>query len=232
MRPVLDKHASCSTICAGEEGLVFSIPRTWITWLLRGSLYVIPFSSDFRKCSRQDFRDAATELFVTTFFTTMPLWIMPLLGPVIFKTEASFTDQLLSTIKGGELFVYCAALVGPLIYIIAKRYGEIKNEDKFSVVIAFPHGLLFVLFSALLCVIAGFAFSLMKNPVLESHQDVIQLNFSGIFWASVCAYVFSLYCFFCASVYRNAMADFVAGIREEEDSFAIEWETRSNAEPA
>jgi hypothetical protein len=86
--------------------------------------YVIPFSRDFQKCTGRDFREAWIELCVTTFFSTMPLWIMPLLGPIIFKTDVSFADHALSTIKGGELFVYCAALLGPLIYIITRRYGE------------------------------------------------------------------------------------------------------------
>lgn len=138
-------------------------------------------------------------------------------------------DQLLSTITGGELFVYCAALIGPLIYIITRRYGEAsRGQDRFSVVIAFPHGLAFVLFSALICVFAGIIFSLMKNPVLASHEQVIRFNLSGIFWSSLGLYIFSLYCFFSASAYRNAMAGFMSDVHTEEDTFALAWETRSD----
>src|SRR5687768_7451751 len=91
----------------------------------RATFYLIPFSREFHKCSRSDFRQAWVELCITTFFSTMPLWIMPVLGPIIFQTDISFVEHLLSTIRGGELFVYCAALLGPLIYIITRRYGEV-----------------------------------------------------------------------------------------------------------
>jgi hypothetical protein len=193
-------------------------------------LYVIPFSRDFSKCSFSDFREAWAELCITTIFTTMPLWIMPLLGPILFQTDVSFFGHVEKTIDEGELFIYSAALLGPLIFIITRRYGEFsKSSDKFSIVIAFPHGLAFILFSAVICVFAGFAFSLMKNPVLTAHESTIKFNLTGVFWASVCAYLFSLYCFFAASAYRNAMTGFVKSTRSEEDKFADEWGRRSDA---
>jgi hypothetical protein len=155
---------------------------------------------------------------------------MPLIGPALFQTDISFFGHVEKSIDEGELFIYCAALLGPLIFIITRRYGEFsKSGDKFSLVIAFPHGLAFILFSAVICVFAGFAFSLMKNPVLAAHGDVIKFNLNGIFWLSVGSYIFSLYCFFAASAYRNAMAGFVKSSPADDDKFAREWERRSNA---
>lgn len=163
----------------------------------------------------------------------MPLWIMPLIGPILFQTDTSFFGHVEKTIDEGELFIYSAALLGPLIFIITRKYGEIsKSPEKFSLVIAFPHGLAFILFSAVICVFAGFAFSLMKNPVLTAEHSAIRFNLHGIFWASVFTYIFALYCFFSASVYRNAMTDFVKSSRSDEDDFATEWERRSNAASA
>lgn len=196
----------------------------------RWATYLLPFSREFHKCSTDDFKEAWIELLVMTFFSTMPLWIMAIIGPIIFTTTISFSDQLLSTINGGELFVYCAALIGPLIYIITRRYGETAHdEERFSVVIAFPHGLTFVLFSALICVLAGIIFSLMKNPILASQEEAIKFNQSGIFWSSIAVYIFSLYCFFCASAYRNAMSGFMDAASTDEDKFADAWKVRSNA---
>jgi|SRR5581483_4575938 hypothetical protein len=202
------------------------------TRLWRWVSFFIPFAREFYKCSSEDFREAGIELVVMTFFSTMPLWIMAILGPIIFETQISFLQQLLSTIRGGELFVYCAALIGPLIYIITRRYGETSGDgSRFSIVIAFPHGLAFVLFSALICVFAGITFSLMKNPVF-SESPAITFNFVGIFWLSIAVYIFSLYCFFSASAYRNAMAGFMTETHTDEDVFATAWEARSDARSA
>src|SRR5437879_5520328 len=91
-------------------------------------LYLIPFSRDFAKCSFSDFREAWAELCITTIFTTMPLWIMPLVGPIIFKTDTSFFGHVEKSIDEGELFIYSAALLGPLIFIITRKYGEISKS--------------------------------------------------------------------------------------------------------
>jgi hypothetical protein len=192
-------------------------------------LYLVPFAHEFHKCSLRDFREAGTEALITTVFSTMPLWIMPVLGPIIFSTDISFVDHLLGTIRGGELFVYCAALVGPLIYIITRRYGEVsRDNNRFSFSIQFPHGVAFVLFSALICLFAGFAFSLMKNPVFIPKETSVKFNPEGIFWASTIVYFFSLYCIFSASAYRNAMSGFVRDGRFEEDAFSAAWEKRGS----
>ena len=195
-------------------------------WLL----YIIPFSGEFGKCSQADFRQAGAELSITTLFSTMPLWIMPLFGPIIFQTDISFFDHLKSTIQGGELFVYCAALLGPLIYIITRRYGELSRDNhRFSFVIAFPHGLAFIIFSVVICIFAGFAFSLMKNPALISQTPISKFNHSGIFWLSIIVYLLSLYCFFSASAYRNALSGFVKATHSEGGDFARKWKARSDA---
>lgn len=209
------------------------------------ALRLVPFCGKFHLCSRNDFKEAGIELLITTVVSSMPLWLLPLLGPVILNTNVGFTEQLFETITGGELLVFCAALAGPLIYVISRRYGETRSQDsgasgtsklanKIGFAIAFPHGTEFIFFSAMICVVSGVAFSLMKHP---SIHDVKQLNLNGIFWVSIGMYVFSLYCFFWASAYRNAIAPFLAGDAVgqdavsqggiEEDAFALEWEKRN-----
>ena len=113
------------------------------------------------------------------------------------------------------------ALVGPLVYIITKRYGEIISEgQRFSLTIAFPRGISFVLVSAVICIFAGFAFGTMKNPALVPVSGVV-LNSNGIFWTSIFIYLLSLYCVFSASVYRNALSDFLQDSSSGEESFSL-----------
>ncbi|MFO1097396.1 MAG: hypothetical protein U1E81_03740 [Xanthobacteraceae bacterium] len=190
---------------------------------------IVHFIREYNKCSRADFKEAAMELLITTFFSTMPLWIAPLIGPMMFNTEFSYLDHLFSTIKGGELYVYCAALIGPLVYIITRKYGEISRvNSRFTIVVAFPHGASFIIFSALICIFSGFSFSLLRNPALSLSIPSTNFNLTGIFWSSIILYLFSLFCFFSASAYRNAMAGFVRDSRTEEDQFAVAWENRAD----
>lgn len=107
--------------------------------------------------------------------------------------------------------------------------------NKFGFAIAFPHGTAFVFFLAMICIVAGITFSLMKNPAIAN--DPTKLNLNGIFWTSITLYLFSLYCFFWASAYRNAMAPFLtAGVSNdelgpygarEEDDFSRQWQAHN-----
>lgn len=195
-------------------------------WLLR----LIPFASELDKCSWSDLRQAGAELFVVTVFATLPLWLFPVLGPIIFLTEISFLGQLGNTVQSGELFLYCAALMGPLFYIIMKRYGEFsRDEGRYRVTISFPQGLFFVVFAALVCIIAAVSFSLMRNPVFNAIDAKIGLNRSGIFWFSIILYAACLYSVFCAACYRNAMESFVDDHGDRERAFAQQLRERRDA---
>jgi hypothetical protein len=88
---------------------------------------------------------------------------------------------------------------------------------------------LFVLTSALICIFAGFAFGLMKNPPFVEKESGIKFNLTGIFWTSIIVYMISLYCVFAASAYRNALADFVKDNPTEEDTFSKAFEDRADA---
>lgn len=209
-------------------------------------LRLLPFGRQFHLCSAKDFREAGLEVLITTIFSSMPLWLSPLIGPLILKTDVSYTEYVVSTVSGGELLVYCAALAGPLTYIITRKYGERSDTSspgettamrQFGYAIAFPHGAAFMFFSALICIVSGFSFSLMKNPAMSN--DVTRLNLNGIFWTSIGLYLFSLYCIFWASAYRNAMAPFVGDgptrdstdparqTTRDEDDFSQQWEQRN-----
>jgi hypothetical protein len=202
-----------------------------VTLIVTVVSYIALFG-EFHKCSSRDFKEATIELAVTTVFSTMPLWVMPLVGPLFFRSHHNFFDHMLSTVRGGELFVYCAALVGPLIYIITRRYGELRDSGKFSLTIAFPHGMMFVLISSAICIFAGFAFGLMKNPIFEGKESGVEFNLSGIFWVSIIVYLISLYCVFSASAYRNALTDFVKDNPSDEDELSQALKDRRDARSA
>lgn len=202
----------------------------------------LPFCRQFHLCSSNDFKEAALEILMATIFSIMPLWIVPAILSVVLRSEINLSDYLYRLIGGGELLVYCSAVAGPLIYIITRRYGEKITDDmtdpgtsrlanRFGYSLIFPHATTFVACSAFICLVAGVTFSLTKNPGLSN--DAAKLNLEGIFWSSIVLYVFSLYCLFWASAYRNAIGPFLNGsdnsdnAPREEDSFADEWRAQN-----
>lgn len=67
-------------------------------------------------------KNALYETFTTTLFATMPFWILPVLGFFIYTPRPGLDEGF----QKGEGLIYASTLLGPLIFIITKRYGRIS----------------------------------------------------------------------------------------------------------
>jgi hypothetical protein len=175
-------------------------------------------------CSASDLMNALYEVSSATFFATMPLWFLPTIGRFFFAGPTSLSDAL----KTGELFIYSAALSGPLVYIITKRYGEFSPWKKpggpsFPLTISFPYGGLFVTFSAVMCIVSGFAFAILQNPVFETEADLARFNPSGIISLSTWCFWLSTAVLYCVTAYKNMLEQAGRAAAGEEDKFVDAW---------
>ena len=184
----------------------------------------VPLIGRLPDCSAADLWQAALEVIASTFFATMPLWFLPLLGRYLFKENPSLHDAA----KSGELFIYAAALSGPLVYIITKKYGSLTpvgraDGSHFPVTISFPYGGLFVIIAAILCIISGFAFTILRNPAFATVEDVGRLNTDGIATLSWAAFWVSTGILFCVSAYRNLLENVARAQPTQEEEFVADW---------
>ena len=177
-------------------------------------------------------KDAAKELSVATLFSLLPIWLYPLL--------MSFTDQLIwetvrSCVERGELYLYSAALLGPLIYSVSKRYGA--NDDVADtseserrgfpkiVSLRFPYEGLFSVIAILVCVVAAGVFALVRASI--DGLFVPDLNEEAILWASVMLYGFTLSCMFCVLVYRLDLEDLPNRFGDDTKELSDQWRDRN-----
>ena len=165
------------------------------------------------------------EFLTTTFFATMPLWFLPTIGRLMFNQEVPFEEA----VKSGELFVYSAALAGPLIYTITKRYGNFstnfgRSEGRmFSLSISFPYGIISLAIAGIACVLSGFAFTFLKNPAFTNPHDLSRLNFRGIVILSWVIFLALNLVLFCVTAYRNMLDDVSRSNVGQEDEFLQRW---------
>jgi len=158
----------------------------------------------------------------------MPLWVIPLLSYSIFATNKPIITQAITLTGDGESFVYSAASLGPLFYIIVKKYGQWNSGESFPLVISFPSGPSFLLFSLFVCISSGFFFGVIRIPELQSSSLPID-HLSAIRIGAV-MFIAALICLFCASAYRNAIEEFVRNINlNEDDVFSVKWKAARNA---
>lgn len=163
----------------------------------------VPLVGRLNEVGGDGLKQAAYETLTTLLFATMPFWILPTLGHFLFQPPPSFNEAF----QRGEGLVFAAGLLGPLVYIITKRYGRFNlrflsaNVPSSPLSMSFPYGGLFVTITALTCAIAGFAFALLNRPNVAAdginHEGLISLSWIIMVGASAI--------FFLVTAYRNLL---------------------------
>ena|GEM_PF-1277488 len=198
----------------------------------------IPIYGQLVDTKKKHLHSATCDVFITTLFSLLPLWLYPLFSLWTFDFSLETTFKALTS--NGEFFLYSAALVGPLIYSITKRYGLDDEEEtgddqqiprrkiKLIKTIEFPYGRLFIIISVFTCLFAALFFSVMQaSSQLESDIGVkIPLERDNLFFISALMYIFTLSCLFCVSVYRLDLENIPKRINEDTHNFVDEWNQR------
>ena len=179
-----------------------------------------PLVRDLKRCRRQDYVEAVKEVFATVVLAVLPVW----LGAVVLMLipNASVAHYVGEFLSSGEALLISAALVGPIVYIITKKYGELPK----SLTIHFPQGWLLVLLWLVICMIVTAIFGAQRiyaqfapggtNAALFDKGSM--QGFSGIilFLAIACLYI--------VTVFRNFVEDGASvEMHSETADFLKEW---------
>src|SRR2546423_458868 len=116
----------------------------------------IPFLRDLQRCRRKDYVEAAKEVFATVVLAALPVWLGAILMMLIPK--ASVGHYVGDFLSSGEALLISAALIGPSIYIITKKYGSLPK----SLTIHFPQGWFLVLLWFAICMTITAIFGLQR----------------------------------------------------------------------
>jgi hypothetical protein len=94
--------------------------------------------SRLQECSEDDIRQATAEVAIMSISSLLPIWLC-LLFSLITLRWGDFGDFLSDYIVSGDVLLTSCALIGPVMYILWKKYGE-ELPDRFT--IRFPYGLM------------------------------------------------------------------------------------------
>lgn len=225
MRPYLDKLRALDL--RGK-----AVSTTWrLLRLAKTAASHIPIYGPLLQVRWRSFKDGAMELGVATLFSLLPIWLYPVL--VAMLTDQLLWDAVRSCVARGELYLYSAALLGPLIYSISKRYGPDGDDESDAQggqghhfwSLRFPNGGLFSVIAVLVCTLAGAAYAWMR--AVEQGSLSLPIDETQTLQASVWVYVFTLSCMFCVLVYRLDLEDIPDRMRSDEGELLERWRERS-----
>ena len=145
----------------------------------------IPLLGRLHEVSVEGLKQALYETCTTIVFATMPFWILPAVGHYAFNPKPSVDEGF----RDGGGLIYASVLLGPLFYVLTKRYGRwaIRRISQKHVVnalsMSFPYGTLFIAIIAFTCVISGFAFALLYKGLTAA--DIDQPGIQTLSWVLV-----------------------------------------------
>lgn len=171
----------------------------------------LPLFGGLADCRWKDHVEAAKEFAVNFVFSTPPIWLG---GMIIFSIDRSpnksFFGSVVGTLNSGELFMYAAAMVAPIIYMALKPEKGSRN---------FPGQLSHITFIAIVAFISAAFFALQRAAVFVDERFV--------FYLSVILYSLSLILLYLAMVYRNNRLDGAPDLaREQTAEFVEEFNRR------
>ncbi|MGP1283365.1 MAG: hypothetical protein ACTS1X_10350 [Parasphingopyxis sp.] len=164
-----------------------------------------PFVGKLWKVPPEALREARKEVFYSTLFSTMPFWF-PVVGLLIFTGRSNFWD----TISSGGLFIYAAAILGPLGYIVTKRHGRYRlpadiddDDDKAALSYRFPAMQETFYFASFICILSGVTLTIQRFAGGGPTDSLV--NETGVAVLSVVVALLATFLLFCVTAYRNMM---------------------------
>jgi hypothetical protein len=118
----------------------------------------VPLLRDLQRCRRQDYAEAAKEVIGTVLLGILPVWLGA--GLIMLIPRASVLHYIGEFFSSGEALLVSAALIGPSIYIITKKYGELPK----SLTLHFPQGWFLIVLWLSICMIITAIFGLQRIP--------------------------------------------------------------------
>lgn len=179
----------------------------------------IPFIRDLRRCRRKDYTEATKEVIGTVVLAVLPIWLGAILAALIPRASAShYVGDFLSS---GEALLISAALIGPSIYIITKRYGNLPR----SLTIHFPQGWFLILLWFTLCMIITAIFGVQRMyPQIAPNLQGPLLDAEWMQKLSGWILVITIAALYVVTVFKNfAEEGASAEMRSEEGEFLDEW---------
>jgi len=181
-----------------------------LVWI-KNTLRKLPLIGGLIDCRWIDHIEAFKEFFINLVFSAMPIWLG---GMIIYAMDKSIEKSLwkavVNTFFQGELFMYAAAMVAPIMYMALKPEKNAPN---------FPGQIGHIVIISLIGVTSAVFFALQRTGVW--------LDMQFIFPMSVFLYISSLFLLYLATVYRNYRATgAVDASRQQTQDFVEEFNNR------
>lgn len=125
----------------------------------------IPIVDDLLAASWPNWREGIKEVFVTLFFSLMPLWLGLLIVNLITIAEGT-SGFITKFASSSDLGILSASLLGPMLYMMFREDDDGSGK---SIIPGFPSGLWFIMVTVACCkILTNYRYMLESAGVLTN----------------------------------------------------------------
>lgn len=199
--------------------------RTAVTWC---SIH-IPYINALTYFPLSSHKTAIQKFLILWLLTSLPVGVAAVLSPIPLQSTNILFDlglKLREAISVSEQFVYTAAYLSPILYILWEKYqfGQAQRGADVEELARVFRGYGWVAgLSLVIIILTATAFSALKTglPMFRTtflHQFLV----TNAGWI----YLFALYCFYLSILDGNFAGDFVVASRQSEDRTSDDFSAR------
>jgi hypothetical protein len=166
----------------------------------------IPIIADLLTASWPNWREAFKEIFVTLFFSLMPLWLGLLIVKLLTITDG--TSQFITKFaSSSDLGILSASLLGPMLYMMFREDNDASGD---RIIPGFPSGLWFIMATVACCIVATVIYSFTYLSGIHAFFDkggtvVTFVNSETVTQTSWTLFSVVVALILCASTIRNSI---------------------------
>jgi len=170
--------------------------------------------------------DAAREVGLSVLLSTLPLWFAPILAVMLTDTRVPYTTQLYHSVRSGELFLYSAATLGPIAYVLFSKFDETPfgNSADGRRTTTIPAASIFGIMAIVVALFSGGGYGLLRLKDL----DIISfsVNEPNILLGSGIIYIISVLSLYTILILRNRITSSSAStlMLSKTEEFEAAWE--------
>jgi len=187
----------------------------------------IPLFGGLVHARRQDFTSAASEVSVNVIFSTLPIWLGPIIIWILYFQDKNLQSLLADNIAEGEFYIYATTLLSPLFYFLWQDVRGAKS---------FPSGLSISVLSFVVVSLSAGLYGARKanvfifDAVTHNGGNVsLQLNDAGYLKFSMIIYGLTLLIVYIAHVFKNLRLSGAAAVAGDETrDFANQFAGRNH----
>lgn len=169
-----------------------------------------------RKCRFAHWWQAFTEVFMTLFFTLLPLWVPLIAYPMTGNSTSGPNTILWDQVKNGELYIIASALLAPLYYFTFSHYKRGGEGAR-----PFPSQQVLILVFIAILIVAVIA--IVASKVTNAGSEIPRHMVAG----SLYILLFCVLIYFLSLAAKNSIEEVTEGIlddqsRAEQENYPVD----------